>query len=389
MTNSGSKSKVERPRHIQYRSGKPYVVIRERYDRNRPSKVVWHGPFVSLDEAITFRDQRRKELAEGTAREKSALTLSEYLREWLTDHAVTKPLKRSTAASYSEKIKNYVDPTIGQMTLQAIKPHHLKSWVADLMRDGGAGGKGLSRATVRKVGVIVKGALVAAMDEYGYISVNPAANLKLPTAERGTGAIWTVAEARSFASAAANSRLATLFAVLIATGARRGEVLALTWDDVDIDAGSVVISKSATWVDGVRTIETTKTNKVRVVDVDPATMIALRKHRAQQVQERLGCDQWQEHNLVFCRPNGSPLPPDFAYRQFQRLIKEAGVSRIRLHDLRHTHATWLLEAGEQLHVVADRLGHADSSTTSNIYAHVTDRQRRKGAETFRRIMDGK
>ncbi len=282
---------------------------------------------------------------------------------------------------------NAADP-IGQMTLQAIKPHHLKSWVAELMRAGGSGNKGLSRATVRKVGVIVKAALVAAMDEYDYISVNPAANLKLPTAERGTGSTWTVEEARRFAAAAAEHRLATLFAVLIATGARRGEVLALTWDDVDLGAGTVVISKSATWVDGVRTVETTKTNKVRVVDVDPATMTALRSHRAQQFQERLESKEWQENNLVFCRPDGAPLPPDFAYRQFKRLIKKAGVSQIRLHDLRHTHATWLLEAGEQLHVVADRLGHADSSTTSNIYAHVTDRQRRQGAETFRRIMDG-
>jgi integrase len=84
-----------------------------------------------------------------------------------------------------------------------------------------------------------------------------------------------------------------------------------------------------------------------------------------------------------------PFPPEFAYRQFQRLIKESEVSRNRLHDLRHTHATWLLEAAEPLHVVAERLGHANSSTTANIYAHVTERQRRQGAETYRRIMDGR
>jgi integrase len=82
------------------------------------------------------------------------------------------------------------------------------------------------------------------------------------------------------------------------------------------------------------------------------------------------------------------LAPDFAYRQFTRLIEEAGVPKIRLHDLRHTHATWLLEAGEQLHVVAERLGHADSSTTSTIYAHVTKKQRRGAAETYERIVEG-
>jgi len=95
-----------------------------------------------------------------------------------------------------------------------------------------------------------------------------------------------------------------------------------------------------------------------------------------------------DEDLVFCRPDGSPLAPDFAYRQFTRLIEEAGVPKIRLHDLRHTHATWLLDAGEQLHVVAERLGHADSSTTSTIYAHVTKKQRRGAAETYERIVEG-
>lgn len=375
-------------KNIQVRRGKYYVVLRERHNKTKPSKVVWHGPYVDLDEARTFRDKRRKDLKKGTAVQKSGMTLSEYLREWLKDHTVTKPLKRSTAESYAEKIRNYVDPSIGQLPLQQIRPHHLKSWVAELMRHGGRNGTGLSRATVRKVGVIVKGALVDAMDGYGYLDASPAANLKLPTADRGAGKSWTVAEARLFATVAAEHRLTTLYAILIATGARRGEGLALTWDDIDLNSGTIVINKNATWVKGVRAVETTKTNRARVVDVDPVTVAALRAHKARQAQERLECGHWQDNNLVFCRPDGSPLPPDFAYREFMRLIEKAGVSRIRLHDLRHTHATLLLDAGEPLHVVANRLGHADSSTTASVYVHLTERQRRQGAETFRRLMEG-
>ena len=92
-------------------------------------------------------------------------------------------------------------------------------------------------------------------------------------------------------------------------------------------------------------------------------------------------------DLVFCRPDGSPLPPDFAYRQFQKLIAESGVRKIRLHDLRHTHATWLLEAGEQLHVVSERLGHKDPMTTARIYAHVTPKQRVEAADVFASLLD--
>lgn len=388
MNKPGSNPNIKSAKHIQFKSNKFYVVLREKHGDGHSSKVVWHGAFPDLDTALDFRDQRLKELKSGEAKEKSDLTLSGYLRIWLNDHAATKPLKRSTTASYLEKITNYVDPSIGQMALQSLRPHDLKSWVAELMRTGGRHGDGLSRATVRKAGVIVKEALVAAMEEYGYITTNPAANLKLPTAERGTGAVWSVAEAQRFARAAAENRLTALFAVLIGTGARRGEALALTWNDINFESRTMTISKSATWVHGRRTVESTKTNRARIVDVDPATMAALRAHKARQAQERLEGVDWREHNLVFCRPDGSPLAPDFAYRQFKHLIKVAGVSPIRLHDLRHTHATWLLEAGEQLHVVADRLGHADSSTTSTVYAHVTERQRRGGAETFRRVMDG-
>ncbi len=373
---------------IYERNGKFWVVLREREAPSLPSKPVWHGPFLTRLEAEDFRDIRRRELKQGFAVAKSRLTLSDYLAQWLSDHAVSKPLKRTTHASYAEKIRNYIDPDIGQMPLQSIRPHDLKAWATDLMRNGGTRKAGLSPATVRKVGVILKEALVAAVDEYGYLSVNPAANLKLPKPKRRPGAVWTVEEAQRFARAAAQHRLTTLYTLLIATGARRGESLALTWEDVDLELGTVRISKGVTWVHGVREVNTTKTEEERVVPIDSRTVAALKGHRTRQAQERLACPQWQEGDLVFCRPDGSPLPPDFAYRQFLKLIEAAGVPKIRLHDLRHTHATWLLEAGEQLHVVAERLGHADSSTTSTIYAHVTKDQRREAAETFRRKLEG-
>lgn len=381
------KKSVKRDGILQ-RGNTYYVVLREPDPVSGKTKPVWHSGFSDREAAEEFRDDRRRDLKRNMAVPKANMTLSHYLERWLADHAVSKPLKRTTHASYAEKIRNYVDPTIGQMQLQMIRPHHLKAWTADLMRGGGKRTTGLSPATVRKVGVIVKEALVAAVEEYGYLRTNPAANLKLPKPKRRVGTIWTVEEAQRFASTAAEHRLTTLFTVLIATGARRGECLALTWDDIDLEAGLIRISKGVTWVNGVREVSSTKTDEVRVVPIDPRTVTALKAHRARQAQERLACASWQEGDLVFSRPDGSALPPDFAYRQFVKLVAAAGVPKIRLHDLRHTHATWLLEAGEQLHVVAERLGHADSSTTSTIYAHVTGKQRRSAAETFQRIVEG-
>lgn len=381
------KKSVKRDGIVQ-RGNAYYVVLREPDPVTGKTKPVWHSGFTDREAAEEFRDRRQRELRKGIAVPKSGMTLSEYLHIWLEDHAASKPLKRTTHASYQEKIKNYVDPTIGRMTLQSIRPHDLKSWTATLMRSGGTRVQGLSPSTVRKVGVIVKEALVASVDEYALLSVNPAANLKLPQQRRRPGTVWTVAQAQAFSAVAAKHRLTTLFTILIATGSRSGEALALTWEDIDFATGTMHINKGATWVKGVRVVECTKTGEERYVAIDDRTMSALRAHRVRQARDRLSNLYWPEENLIFCQPDGRPLKPDFLYRAFKRLVIEAGVPSIRPHDLRHTHATWLLEAGEQLHVVAERLGHADSSTTSTIYAHVTKRQRREVADTYRRIFEG-
>lgn len=153
---------------------------------------------------------------------------------------------------------------------------------------------------------------------------------------------------QTFEQSSADHRLTDLYVLLDATGARIGEVLDLTWDDIDFVESTVFISEAVAMVKGVRTVDATKTGRSRLVAIDAKTMNGLRAHKARQNTERLESAHWQDSNHVFCRPDGSGLRPDYAYQQFQRLIKLSGVRRIRLHDLRHTHATWLLEAGEHL-----------------------------------------
>ncbi len=233
----------------------------------------------------------------------------------------------------------------------------------------------------------VKEAFVAAVEEYELLTINPAANLKLPQSPKSGGDVWTVQETKKFMEAVAENQLHSLFVFLFATGARRGEALALLWDDIDLDKGTVSINKAAQWVKGQRLIGPTKTGANRSIPIDPPTIKTLKSHRAKLAGEKIGSVHWQENNLVFCHSDGSPLRPDYPYGVFKRYSQRAGVRPIRLHDIRHTHATWLLEAGEQLHVVSERLGHADTSTTARIYAHVTVRQRQEAADTFSRIME--
>lgn len=216
----------------------------------------------------------------------------------------------------------------------------------------------------------------------------PSARIKLPMPTTSKGLVWTVAEMQTFEESSEDHRLTDLYVLLSATGARIGEALALTWDDIDFAESTVFISKAVAMVKGIRTVNATKTGHSRLVAIDAKTMNGLRAHKARQNTERLESAYWQDSNHVFCRPDGSGLRPDYAYKQFQRLIKLSGVRRIRLHDLRHTHATWLLEAGEHLYVVAEQLGHTDPQTTSRIYAHVSPNQRSSVANVYARVRDG-
>jgi len=370
-TSNNNLRKYSKKNGIQLRSGSYWVVLREKDAIKNTSRVVWHGPFKDLNTAEIWRDNRKRELKAGTALKKDQITLNEYMAIWLEDHAMNKPLRPSTKATYEEKIRNYITPTLGIMPIQAIRAIDVKRWVTNLSQAGGMHGQPLAARTVRYVGSILKEALNAAIDEYELISINPSARIKLPMPKKSNAQVWEVAEMRAFFESSKDHRLSALFAVLAATGARRGEVLALTWKDIDLESATISISKAVAMVNGQCTVDQTKNANSRVVPIDPRTVSILRAHRNNQVEERLACAVWQESDLVFCHPDGTGLRPDSVYKVFQNLISKSGVRRIRLHDLRHTHATWLLDAGEHVYVVAERLGHTDPQTTARIYAHVT------------------
>lgn len=176
--------------------------------------------------------------------------------------------------------------------------------------------------------------------------------------------------------------LGPFFRVAAATGARRGEVLALRWDDIDFEARTIrfdtsIVTAGAELVEG-----TLKNDLVKVVPVDEGTIEILRRHRSGQLEDRMASPMWDPTDLLFCNRHGKGIHPRSLGRIWATLIKEAGVPYIKLHALRHTHATWLLEAGMPLHAVAQRLGHKDAMVTATVYAQVSAQQSRQGADLF-------
>jgi integrase len=193
--------------------------------------------------------------------------------------------------------------------------------------------------------------------------------------------VWTPAELARFLRSIEGSHNEALFRTIAMTGMRRSEAVGLRWCDVELTRGAVVISQAATQIDGVEQIDTPKSRRSRrVIDLDPTTTAILQRYRASQ-RERLfmlGIPM-QSDDRVFTTELGRPIRPDSVTQAFGRLVDSTDLPRIRLHDLRHTHASHLLMAGVNVKVVSERLGHASVSFTLDTYAHVMPGQQAEAA----------
>jgi len=283
--------------------------------------------------------------------------------EWLP--SMRGRLKPSTWDSYRRNMLLHVLPALGSTPIDVISPRDLNRLYGVLLESGrrnGAGG--LSATTVRYIHVILSGALSDAVD-LGLIEGNPAAKAKPP---RAVGAaahemrVWDALQLHRFLGFVETDRLYAAYRLAALTGMRRGEVIGLQWGDTDLTKRQIVVRHTLVSV-AYQVIESTpKTHRPRLVELDGETAEALDVHR--------GNDNPSPSALVFTDLNGSPLHPDLFTQRFDRIVARSGLPRIRLHDLRHTHATLGLAAGVPVRVMSERLGHASPEFTMKQYMHV-------------------
>ena len=348
--------------------------------RTRPR---WVGGFPTEAAAKAGRDDARVAGRRGAYVDRSSVTVATYLRDWLAGHAVA--VRPKTYSGYRDDIEVYVIPRIGGIRLQNIRPATIGKLYRDLLDAGGRNGKPLSPVTVAHVHRTLRKAFGDAVKVECLLPTNPVENAKRPRI--GTPEpmrLWTTAELRMFLTVAAHHRLGAFYWLAAYTGARRGELLHLRWSDIDLDAAEVTIAGSTDVVDGQRHDGETKGGRSRVVGIDATTVEVMREHRKRQVAERLAAGQlWRGRgDGVFAAADGTALYPDSVTALMRKLVNEADLPRIRLHDLRHLHATTLLLAGVPVHVVAARLGHADPAITLRVYAHVLREQAAGVADVF-------
>jgi integrase len=320
----------------------------------------------------------------------SRLTVARYLGAWL-DGRVAAGLRPSTVAGYRQRVECYVVPRIGAVPLQALSALDLDRFYAALASDGGRDGGALSLSTVRAVHAVISKALADA-ERQGLVT-RSVARLASPPRTSATRApemtVWTPGELASFLGMVEGHRYGPLVRTAAMTGLRRSELAGLRWVDVDLDAAVLSVRQSVQLVDGcIVTGDVKTTRSRRRVDLDAGTVAVLRAHRRAQSAERLLVGAgWADHGLVFCAPDGRPLNPDTVTQWFDRTVRRSDLPRIRLHDLRHTHATHLLATGVNLKVVSERLGHASVAFTLDRYGHVMPGQQASAAAAVAALVD--
>ncbi len=368
--------------------------------RRKQSWVTFHG---TADEA----DDRLAELVKAERRgefiDPSKLTVGEWLAEWSTK-CIAPTKRRRTVKMYEVMIRTQLVPALGAIPVQRLKPSDIQKYIADATTNGYA------PATIRMHLAILSGALTQAVTD-NLVPRNVVAGVKKPKVQRPEHRVkantWTATDARTFLAEAAKHgpMVYAYYATALSTGARRSELAGLQWDAVDFDRGLITIMQELDLPEGDDTHATafgpTKTNTTRVINIGHVVKL-LRAHRRHQNEVKMKCgraDNYEDHDLVFCREHehltdawhklGQPMYVDgLGPGRMERLIKLAGVKHISPHGLRDTCASLLSQDGTPVKVIAERLGHARATMTLERYIAVLPGMQESAGKQLNALLHG-
>ena len=298
------------------------------------------------------------------------------------EHCRANDRTSATLETYEEKSKHYIVPKLGTVLLSKLRPTHISEWVTELRTGGGQNGKPLSPKTVRNVFGLLHGALEWALGlELVARNVCHTPAAKPPRLSPSPAKAFADDEVAKLLTAANATRWGPFVTLALATGARRGELCALSWSDVNFENQTLTIAKSLSQTKDRLELKGTKTGSVRRLGLSRLALEALRRQRAMQIRDkRLAPADYVDEGAVFATPLGRRITPMSATKAFVRLAKTAEISTTRLHDTRHTAATHLIVGGTDVRTTASVLGHTTPNVTLSIYAHLVAEVQRAAVE---------
>lgn len=317
-----------------------------------------------------------KELEDGLDPDKGKITVREYLERWLERTAKPR-VRSSTFASYSSLINTHVLPRIGHKRLRTLSVADVNDMLTAItaeripVSDTETKQK-TSGTTANLVRATLRTAFTAAVRD-GYMRQNVAGLADARQTRRQKVKPLEADDVKRFLQLTEKDRLHNLFVVAVHTGLRQGELLALTWDNIDLDDGVLFVTHTVTAVDGKLTRTAPKTEQSeRALKLSTPALAALKRQQGKITEmEQLATDRWQENNLVFPSTVGTFLNGSNVTHHFQQQLERHGFPKMRFHDLRHQTASILLSEGMDLFAVKEILGHSQIALTANLYGHLT------------------
>lgn len=328
---------------------------------NRKRKVFYGNTRREVQEKmkVALREQQQ-----GTLITAPQQTLKAYLEYWLED--VHKPnIRISTYVKYKKLLK-YILPTLGQTMLQKLTPQQIQKLYANKLKEG------LSPKMV----VCIHGLLHKALDnavKWGLVARNVCDLVSPPRLRKKEKQVLSLEQAHTLLMHVKKHRLEAILMLALTTGMRRGEILALHWQDINLQEGSVQVKRTVDYIPHYGYVETEPKTATGFRKIMLPTFVvgALKAHHVQQDEARSKSgDKWVEKDLIFCGLLGDYFNPNYLLRVFKQVLIDAGLPHMRFHDLRHSAATILLSMNVHPKVVQEVLGHSTISMTLDIYSHV-------------------
>ena len=311
-------------------------------------------------------------------------TVGQWMEVWFEHYAKVK-VRPSSHQTYRGYIDNHIKPSIGKIPLEKLTSLELQKLYKKLLEGGRVEriesrkqSKGLSAKTVRNIHQIISSAMKLAQEQK-LIASNPAEGCALPRMGHQEMKTLPVEQLHSFLREAKDSGVFELYYLELATGLRRGELLGLKWEDIDLERGDLRVRRQIARINGEVVEAPLKTkNAYRTLPLAEDTVSILLEQK-----KKVAGSPW-----VFPSSTGGPISPDSVLHMLHRVLKRAGLPRIRFHDLRHTFATLALQNGVDVKTVSGMLGHFSAGFTLDTYAHVTTASQRQAAKTMGSVLSG-
>lgn len=345
----------------QNKNNKKWDFVFDRYINGKRQQIRRRG-FKTKREAQDKLVELQNEVKEDNYVNPSTMTIVQFIAEWVEGRK--NKVEDTTVYNHRLYVKNHIEPFFEETRMQQLSPMMCQHFVDNMIK------RGFAFNTIDRITTLIKMALDRAID-FNLIKKNSMRSVEMPKKNKREIGVWSVDEVNQFLNyTKSNSRYYCVYALALMTGMRQGEILGLRWQDIDFDNRMIYIRQTLAgygkeFKSGAKTI-----SGVRTVSISDNLVNILKKEEKKYLNLKEQSDSWYDYDLVIYANNGNRIFPGNLTRQFKKDIIDSEVSDIRFHDMRHTHATLLIQKNINVKIISERLGHSNISITLDTYSHV-------------------